>query len=151
VRALVEELVYRTCLRLDALDFEGFLALCDTEFRYVASTYSPEIRREMTWLDHDRAGIETLFRNLPRHQSDASPLTRHVTVYTVDFAATQTEAAVISALTVFRTAQDGGETSLFAVGKLHDTVRIHAGVARLAARTVRLDTRQLGIGSHIPF
>ncbi|MGA3119916.1 MAG: aromatic-ring-hydroxylating dioxygenase subunit beta [Polyangiaceae bacterium] len=150
MRTVVEELVYRSCLLLDDLDFEGFLSLCDADFRYILQAYAPEIRRDMVWLDHDRAGMQTLFRNLPRHHSDPSPLTRHATVYTVTFDEPNTRATVVSALQVFRTALDGGATSLFAVGKLHDTVNLAGGSALLARRAIRLDTRQLGIGSHIP-
>jgi methanesulfonate monooxygenase small subunit len=151
VRAVIEELVYRSSLLLDECDFEGFLSLCDAAFRYAVHTYSPEIRGEMVWLDHDREGMQTLFRNLPRHHSDPSPLTRHVTVYTVAFDEPKTQATVVSALQVFRTNLDGGATSLFAVGKFYDTVKIADGKALLGRRVVRLDTRQLGIGSHIPF
>jgi methanesulfonate monooxygenase small subunit len=57
----------------------------------------------------------------------------------------------VSALQVFRTALDGGATELFAVGKIFDTVRLGAGGARLARRHIALDTRLLGIGSHVPF
>ena len=95
--------------------------------------------------------MELLFRNLPRHNSDPTPLTRHATVYTVTFDAGRTQATVVSALQVFRTALDGGTTSLFAVGKMYDTVRLDEGTALLAKRVIRLDTRQLGIGTHIPF
>jgi len=151
MRAHVEELVYRSVLLLDDRDFEGFLGLCTPDFRYAVQAYAPEIRREMVWLDHDRPAIEALFRNLPRHHSDPSPLTRHATVYTVTFDASGASAEVVSAFQVFRTALDGGATSLFAVGKLRDSVRIVDGRPLLAARIVRLDTRQLGIGSHIPF
>jgi methanesulfonate monooxygenase small subunit len=151
VRSLVEELVYRSCLALDGGDFEAYLGLCAPGFRYTICAYAPEIKREMVWLDHDRVGMATLFRNLPRHQSDPSPLTRHATIYTVAFDAAGTEATVVSALQVFRTALDGGATALYAVGKLHDTVRVADGAALLAKRVVRLDTRELGIGSHIPF
>src|SRR5450756_272074 len=80
-RQLIEELVYRSCLALDEQDFKGFLELCDESFRYSVTAFSPEIRKDMTWLDHDKAGMDTLFANLPRHNSDHSPLTRHVTVY----------------------------------------------------------------------
>jgi methanesulfonate monooxygenase small subunit len=151
VRTVVEELVYRSCLSLDDRDFEAYLGLCAAEFRYTVKAYAPEIRREMVWLDHDRAGMELLFRNLPRHNSDPTPLARHATVYTVTFDAARTQATVVSALQVFRTALDGGTTSLFAVGKMYDTVRLDEGTALLAKRLIRLDTRQLGIGSHIPF
>jgi methanesulfonate monooxygenase subunit beta len=151
VRAVVEELVYRSCLLLDELDFEGFLNLCAADFRYTVHAYAPEIRREVVWLDHDKAGLATLLRNLPRHHSDLSPLTRHATVYSVAFDEPGSRAAVVSALQVFRTLLDGGATSLFAVGKLYDTVALVGGTALLEKRSIRLNTRQLGMGSHIPF
>jgi methanesulfonate monooxygenase small subunit len=148
-RQAIEELVYRSCLALDAKDFKAFLELCDQDFRYTISTYSPEIRREMVWLDHDRKGMETLFTNLPRHNSDHSPLTRHATVYTVDVNGSNAE--VVSALQVFKTQLDGGATELFAVGRFHDTVKLDGGTPKLARRLVRLETRLLGYGYHIPF
>lgn len=150
-RKQVEELIYRSCLALDDRDFKGFLALCDPGFRYKVTAYSPEIKKEMTWLDHDKTGMETLFTNLPRHNSDHSPLTRHATVYTVDFDSSKRECSVVSALQVFRTALDGGATELFAVARLLDTVKLDGDAPKLARRVVRIETRQLGFGSHVPF
>ena len=149
-RQAIEELIYRSCLALDARDYKTFLDLCGPDFRYTVSTHSPEIKRDMVWLDHDRKGMETLFVNLPRHNSDHSPLTRHATVYTVDLDG-DSVANVVSALQVFRTQLDGGATELFAVGRLHDTVKLDGGEPKLARRLVRLETRQLGFGFHIPF
>jgi len=148
-RQAIEELVYRSCLALDGRDFKAFLDLCEQDFRYTIATYSPEIRRDMVWLDHDRKGMETLFTNLPRHNSDHSPITRHATVYTVDLAGPA--ANVVSALQVFRTQLDGGATELFAVGRFHDTVKLDGASPKLARRLVRLETRLLGYGYHIPF
>jgi methanesulfonate monooxygenase small subunit len=148
-RKQIEELVYRSCMALDERDFKGFLALCDPAFRYKVTVFSPEIRKEMTWLDHDRGGMETLFTNLPRHNSDHSPLTRHATVYTVKMNGKSAE--VVSALQVFRTQLDGGATELYSVARLIDTVKLDGGAPKLAQRVVKMDTRQLGFGSHIPF
>jgi len=148
-RQQIEELIYRSCLALDDRDYKGFLALCDAGFRYKVAAYSPEIRKEMVWLDHDRKGMETLFTNLPRHNSDHAPLVRHATVYTVKVNGAQAE--VVSALQVFRTALDGGATELFAVARLIDTVKLDGDVPKLMQRVVRMETRQLGFGSHIPF
>jgi len=145
----VSRTVYRSCLLLDDKDWKGFLALCDTTFRYAIRTYSPEIRKEMTWLEHDKKGMELLFNNLPRHNSDHSPITRHATLYTVDVEGD--EARAISALQVYKTAMDGGATELFAVGKYVDRLKLGPDGARLVERTVKLDTRMLGIGYHIPF
>ena len=77
--------------------------------------------------------------------------TRHATVYTVTFEAGGGRASVVTALQVFRTVLDGGTSSLFAVGKLYDTVVVTDGRVALARRVVKLDTRDLGIGSHVPF
>lgn len=148
-RTQIEELVYRTCLALDARDFKGYLALCDDAFHYKITAHSPEIRKDMIWLEHDKKGMQLLFTNLPRHNSDHSPITRHATVYTVDAAGS--EATVVSALQVFKTSLDGGATELFAVGHYHDTVKLGGDQPALLARTVKLDTRQFGFGYHIPF
>ena len=149
LRQAIEELIYRSCLALDAREYKAFLAMCEDDFRYTIATYSPEIRRDMVWLDHDRKGMETLFGNLPKHNSDHSPLTRHATVYTVEIDGNV--ANVVSALQVFRTLLDGGATELFAVGRFHDTVKLDGAAAKLARRLVKLDTRLLGYGYHVPF
>ncbi len=153
-RATVEETIYRSALLLDAHDFEGYLSLCAPEFRYSIEAYSPEIRRQMVWIDHAKPELELLFRTLPRHNSDHAPLSRHVTVYSVRLDEPNARAEAVSALQVFRTALDGGQTALFAVGKIYDAVKLSqdGGLdGRLLRRTIKLDTRLLGIGSHIPF
>lgn len=150
-RTAVEELVYQSCLLLDDKNYKGYLDLCSEQFRYTITAHSPEIRKDMIWLDHDKAGMQTLLTQLPRHNSDRSPLTRHANVYTVGFDQPQREARVVSVLQVFKTDLDGGATALFAVGKYLDTVVFDGDKPRLAKRVVKLDTRMLGIGYHIPF
>ena len=147
----IEELVYKSCMLLDARDFTGYLGLCDDHFHYTVSAYSPEIRKDMVWLDHDKNGMKLLFDNLPKHNSDHSPLHRHATVYTVEFDAAQARAQVISALQIFRTSLDGGATELFAVGKYHDTVSLNGSGPKLLVRRLKMDTRMFGFGYHIPF
>ncbi len=136
---------------LDEKDFNGFLAVCDPQFHYAITTYSPEIRKDMIWLEHDKAGLKLLFDNLPKHNSDHSPLTRHGTVYTIKEEPTQGSAKVVSALQVFKTSLDGGATELFAVGKLYDTVKLDGDKPLLVDRNVKLETRMFGFGYHIPF
>ncbi|MDB5808722.1 MAG: msmB [Betaproteobacteria bacterium] len=150
-RSAIEEVVYRSCLALDEKDFKGYLALCASEFHYTITAHSPEIRKDMVWLDHDKAGMQMLFTNLPRHNSDHSPVTRHATVYTVDMDEASQQATVVSALQVFKTTLDGGATELFAVGRYIDTVKTGDGPPLLLKRIVKLDTRQFGFGYHIPF
>ena len=148
-RIAIEEVVYRSCLALDEKNFKAYLDLCDDDFRYTITAHSPEIRKDMIWLDHDKPGMQLLFANLPRHISDHSPLTRHAIVYTVEYAGER--AHVVSALQVFKTALDGGATELFAIGRYLDTVRFDGAAPKLTKRVVKLETRQFGFGNHIPF
>jgi methanesulfonate monooxygenase subunit beta len=150
-RTAIEELVYKSCMLLDEHKYQDYMSLCEEDFRYTITTHSPEIRKDMVWLDHDRKGMQMLLTNLPRHNSDHSPLTRHATVYSVTPDASGKAADVITSLQVYKTELDGGVTSLFAVGKYHDRVSLENGAPKLAQRTVKLDTRMLGIGYHIPF
>lgn len=149
-RAMATELVYRSCLALDALDFPAYLALCDARYHYLITAYSPEIRKEMTWLEHNLAGMQLLFKNLPKHNSDHALLSRHASVYTIDFT-DDLNAIVVSGLQVYRTTLDGGATALFAVGKMVDKVTLGGDMPLLVERHIKLDTRMLGIGFHIPF
>ena len=150
-RHAISELIARTCMTLDAKDFAAYLELCHPEYHYAITTYSPEIRKDMIWLEHDKKGMQALFANLPKHNSDQSPITRHISVYTVEHDEAAKKANVVSALQVYKTTLDGGETELFAVGKLYDTVSLTGPAPLLLDRNVRLDTRMLGYGYHIPF
>lgn len=138
-------------MALDDKDWAAYLSLCDERYHYAITAYSPEIRKDMIWLEHDKAGMQTLFNNLPRHNSDQSPLSRHVTVYTVETDEGGKQARAVSALQVFKTALDGGATELFAVGKILDTIALDGDAPRLLDRNIRLDTRMLGFGYHVPF
>lgn len=151
LRQSIEELIYRSCLVLDNKDFSGYLNLCDPAFHYAITAYSPEIRKEMIWLEHDKEGMKTLFGNLPKHNSDHSPVTRHVTVYIVEHDEAKQQAKVISGLQVYKTSLDGGATELFAVGKIYDTIALNSDSPKLLDRNIRLDTRMFGFGYHIPF
>jgi len=142
------QFIYSTVLLLDARDFAGWLAVCSEDFTYAIRAWSPEIRRDMTWLAYDRPAMETLVRQLPRHNSDQSVLTRHATVYTLEADGALVKA--ISALSVYRSDLDGGASHLYAVGHYHDALVRVADGWRLRAREVRLQTRSLGIGTHYP-
>lgn len=151
-RNAVEELIYDSCMYLDRNDYDSYMDICSPDFEYRLSAYAPEIKRDMTWLDHDRVELEDLFRTLPMHNSDRNPLTRNAVVYKVDIDEAHKKADVVTAVQIYKTALDGGKTELFAVGKYFDTVSLEEdGACRLASRHVKLDTRDLGWGYHVPF
>ena len=149
-RGDVEELVYATCERLDEKDVAGYLGLCDAAFTYKVTAWAPEIGREMTWLDRGRGELEEFFKMLPKHNTDPSPLTRHAQVTRVRMDGSGGRAEVTSTFQVFRTQLDSGATELYAVGKYLDTVDCGGGTPKLLARHVRLDTRDLHWGTHLP-
>jgi methanesulfonate monooxygenase small subunit len=155
----IQQLVYRSCLFMNDESWKDYLALCDPQsFRYRITNYSPEIRKEQVWADRDFKSMKASFDLLPRHNSDRSKLTRQVSIYTVDYDERAREANVVSALTVYRTQLDGlnsyidsGQTHLYAVGLYKDRIKVSEEAAKLVERVVRLDTRQLDVGSHKPF
>lgn len=148
----VRELIARTCLALDAGEYAAYLKLCGDHFRYRITAYSPEIRKDMVWLDKDRKGMKDLLDLLPKQNMDRTPLTRHFSVFFLEPGSSGDRVKVTSALQLFRTETQGGATSLVAVGKYIDEIRVDAtGTAVLLDREVRLDTRLLGKGYHVPF
>jgi methanesulfonate monooxygenase small subunit len=155
--AAVQAVIYRAALLLDAEKFADWLALCAPDFTYRIQTYSPEIRKLMTWLQHDLKGLRTMIEMLPRHNTDHGQLSRHVSVYAVELEDGGTAATAISSFLCHRTMLDGinahldsGETQLFLVGKYYDRFRLNGGQPLFIDRTVFLDTRRLDKGSHYP-
>jgi len=144
----VHQLIGSAALALDAEAFDDFLALCTTDFHYLVRVTSPELGQDMIWLEQNREALEKLFAALPEHLTRLGRLTRQVSV------ASTTEAAdrlhVTSVLSVFHTDNEG-RTAVMAVGRYHDEVIVDEDDAlRLHRREVHLDTRDLGIGSHVP-
>jgi methanesulfonate monooxygenase small subunit len=153
LRAVIEERVYAGALALDERRFGDWLSGAAAAFRYRIQAYSPELRKDMTWLDHDRAGLSALIELLPKHHTTGADWLRQVVVGSVG--AEGEGARAVSSLTVYQTALDvgdshvdGGSSTLYLVGRYHDRFRIENGEWRLTERVVRLATRQLGIGSH---
>lgn len=155
----VRGVIYESCLLMNEEDWPGFLNLCDPQtFRYSIVNYCPEIRKEQCWMERDHKGLKHLFELLPKHNSDHSQLTRHATVYRISYDDAVGEASAVSQVSIYRTQLDGvnspfesGLTSLYAVGRYLDKIRIDGNDTTLTTRVVRLDTRQLDIGSHYPF
>ena len=45
----VKDTIYRSCLYLDDEQWTNWLELCDENFNYKITSYSPEIRRDMVY------------------------------------------------------------------------------------------------------
>lgn len=147
----IAELVYRSCFCLDDLDFASYLDLCSPAFKYKITAYSPELRKNMVWQEVDKEEMKHHLELVPKHVRDSATLFRHATVHTIDYSDDGKQATAISGLQVFKTRRDGGETQLFGVGRLHDVIDLANGGPLLLSREVRLETRQFGTGTQIPF
>lgn len=155
LRAEVEDVVYQSCLLLDQQLFPAFLELVAPEFRYRITAHSPEIRKDMVWLEHDRQGLAALFELFPKHHVNHARWQRHAVLYQVREDG-DNQVRATSSLVVHHTVVDvgdvhfeGGTTHVFAVGHYHDTLRLEQGRWLLSERTAHLETRQLGIGTHL--
>ena len=145
----IRMLIAKSCLTLDDGDFSAYLALCAPDYAYRIIAWSPELRNDMIWLEHDRDGLAGLFATLPEHLQRSGRLSRHVSTATIE-ARENTEAyGVVSSLIVHHTDLDG-RTQTLAVGRYKDTVAWVDGAILLSAREVALETRDLGIGLHVP-
>ena len=154
LRGAIEEVVYSGVLQLDERRFDAWLARTTPDFRYRITAHSPELRKDMTWLEHDRKGLEALFELLPKHHVNGAAWLRHAVLYTIE-RVSDDELRAVTSLSIYHTVIDtvdahveGGSSRLFAVGRYHDRFRLLNGDWLLAEREARLDTRQLGIGSH---
>lgn len=143
----IQDLISRTALCLDDGDYAGFLALCSADFRYRVIVPSPELRKDMIWLDHDREGLEALFEALPEHLVRLGRLSRHLSPVLIQDDGMNDAVAVLSPVTVYDTRPDG-RSAVFAVARYHDTIGTKDH--QLRARTVFLLTRDIGTGSHVP-
>lgn len=143
----VQNLIQRSCLTLDNNDYDGYLGLLSDGMRYRVVAYSEELRKEMVWLDHDQGEMKHLFKMLPKHVTLQGSFFRHVVPCSIQLGDQGWRA--ISSLMLVHTDLDGN-SKLMAVGRYHDEFIEQSDQLRLARREVRLETRVLGPGLHVP-
>lgn len=144
----IREFVDRTCFLLDESQYDGWLALCDPEkFRYTITAYSTEIAREMVWLDHDVAGLKTIFAGLAQHVRVGGVFQRHVGKLRIS-ALDDERATAVSSISVYHT-DHRGASKLFALARYEDAVANSPRGPVLESRKVHMDTRQLSLGPHV--
>ena len=143
----IKDLVFRSCLTLDRRQYNDYLELFSTDMRYRVVTYSPELRKEMVWLDHDLGEMKHLFKMLPQHVTLKGEFFRHATVY--EITRSKGNCRVVTSLMLIYTGLDG-ISQLMAVGYYQDQIREEDGRLFIERRDVQLETRDLGPGLHTP-
>lgn len=137
----------------DALDREAwdeFLSMCAPEFEYRVTAYSYELDKEMVWLIHDMDGLRYLFDVLPEQLGrKGTRMLRQISVTDISRGEAKGHVDVTTKVIAVRTSPEG-VSELFAAGRYLDVVDVAGGTPRMIKRETRLDTRELGIGSHVP-
>ncbi|MHB8727124.1 MAG: aromatic-ring-hydroxylating dioxygenase subunit beta [Casimicrobiaceae bacterium] len=149
---MVEEaknLVALSCLLLDDEKFDEYLSLLSPRYHYCIKAYSPDLRKDVVFLDLDRGELEVLFRNLPKHVRLPGRFMRHANTSVVQSHDSQDRLSITTSLLVTHTDLEG-VSRVFATGRYRDKIARIEGKPLLEEREVRLDTRQFGPGSHIP-
>ena len=144
----IKQFVYHSCQLLDEEIFSDYLALFDVEkTRYRVTAYSPELRKDMVWLDHQREELEIMLKMIPEHIRMPGRFFRHATVYSVE--RKEDTANVVTSLLLFHIDQHGQLNPLSAA-RYHDQIRVGRDTLAIAFRDVRTDSRIFGAGIHVP-
>ena len=146
----VKALVYRSCLALDQNDYSDYLTLCAKKMRYQITYYSPEIGKDVILMNHYRAGLAALFETLADHIKLPGELIRHASVYEITRKRDGAVAEVTTSLLVVRTDPEG-LSHILAAGRYFDFIDVTGPVPMLLSRILRLQTRDIGIGTEVPF
>ena len=144
----ISRLIYRTCWYLNDGRYEDWLAICNPKtFRYVIKVYSPEISKDMTWLDHDFDGIRDLFAGLKQHATLPGSFHRHVGM--VDVADSEQDAFKATSSVIVYYTTEAGATDFFALIRYEDCIMRSDESFTLSSRVVRMNTRVLPTGPHV--
>ena len=139
--------IQKSCLLLDEENFEGFLNICNENFEYKITAFSPEINKEMIWMDEDYAGFKNLLMMVSSHLRRLGKLTRNVSIGQIQ---RESEKIFINSSFIVIHTDLEGKSNIFCVGRYKDVIISHKGSIQLESRHVHLETRDLGIGSHVP-
>tara|TARA_B100001094_G_C17566406_1_gene500800 strand:- start:84 stop:452 length:369 start_codon:yes stop_codon:yes gene_type:complete len=121
--------------------------MCSKEFKYTISIYSPDLLKDMVWLEHDINGLKTLFEELPEHLQRKGKLLRHLSFPFIE--STEDNIKVSTSFCLYNTELDG-KSSILCVGHYNDEISVSENYYLLEERIVYLDTRDIGVGLHVP-
>ena len=139
--------IQKSCFLLDEEDFDGFLKICNENFEYKITAFSPEINKEMIWMDEDYAGFKNLLMMVSSHLRRLGKLTRNVNVGEVQ---RRSEKILIKSSFIIIHTDLEGKSNIFCVGRYQDVLISKKSSVSLLSRHAHLETRDLGIGSHVP-
>ena len=144
----IKNLIYKSCKTLDAEEFDDYLDLYSEEFEYKVTNYSREIQKDQEWMDVNRSELKGLLGYVPLHFRLLGSFMRHATVYDIERNGADA-AHALTYVTIYYTTPEGA-TSVWAVGRYHDVIDVSGDAPLIADRELKLETREVGIGTHLP-
>jgi len=149
LRQRIEDLIHDLAFSMDEERFDRYLASCSESFEYTISVDTPELGREAVWLHHDKAEMRDLFKGLRQHIRLQGQFLRQLSSPYVEVDGDgETATARTTFLTIYT--ELDGVSRVYAAGRYDDVFQTAGDSPLLAKRIVRLQTRDLGPGSHLP-
>jgi methanesulfonate monooxygenase small subunit len=147
-RDKIWDLVARSCMHLDAEEYEQYLGLFDEACHYTISSFSPDLRKDMVLLRLNKVDMANLLKDIHNHVHLPGKLFRQANLYSVE----RKQDGLLSAtsyVTVTYTDLDGA-SAVFCVGRYRDEIADDDDNMRLMSRRFEMETRDIGPGCHYP-
>ena len=142
------DLVARSCMHLDAEEYDNYLALLDDALPIHHQLLQPrsEERDGIVAAQQERPGKSA--KNIHNHVHLPGKLFRQASLYSVERKPDDRYSAM-SYVTVTYTNLDGA-SAIFCVGRYHDEIAGGEKGLRLMSRRFAMETRDIGTGCHYP-
>ena len=69
IESLISKTIYKASLYLDEFRWDEWLELCDKDFYYSIQAFSPEIDKNMIYLDGTYDQMKSMTEMLPKHNT----------------------------------------------------------------------------------
>ena len=134
---------------LDQEEFESFLAYFTDDSVYKITTYSAELRKEISYLDLDFRGLEVLLNGIVDHVRFPNKLIRHICPPVIH--KIESERIFSTTKVAIYHVDLKGVGGLYAIGNYQDISESRPNSElRVIQRNVMLETRSFPFGSHLP-
>ena len=133
---------------LDNERFDRFLDGCQPNLSYRIVTTSPELGKDMTFMDLEGDEMKTLLSTVADHVRPPNKLLRHTdrpSMQALDGARVASNAKV----SIFHVT-GSGEPNIYALGRYEDVFSLTEAGPILLTRDVVLASRRFPFGSHVP-
>lgn len=133
---------------LDEERFDQFLDRCTAEISYRIVTESPDLGREMTYMDLEGDELGALLGTVKQHVRPPDKLLRHTAKPMIQ----HVDGSLVTCRTKLAVyhVNGSGDPGIYALGHYDDVFSLTEGGPMLVRRDVVLASRRFPFGSHVP-